>query len=142
MNSFERILATVNFENADRLPVIAQVFGHTAAIAGRTIRDYVTSGSELADCQIKALERYGYDAIFAVMDVNIETEALGSRLVYRSHDYPYVRDHAIPASFFREFEIPRLKKIFKAFGAAGASAGNCMVEASGLRASLEKVPHS
>ena len=232
MKSLERIQATVNFEQADRLPVIAQVFGHTAVIAGKTIRDYVTSGSELADCQIKALERYGYDAVFAVMDVNIETEALGSRLVYRSHDYPYVRDHAftkttnleavsvpdpssagrmpeilealrimrretggevlvvgcvlgpmtlatqlvgmeealymaiddpagfeklldfstrvairfgaaqveagahvplvfdpaasmavIPASFFREFELPRLKKIFKAFKAAGASAG-------------------
>ena len=94
MKSIERIQATVNFERADRLPVIAQVFGHTAVIAGKTIGDYVTSGSELAACQIRALERYGYDAVFAVMDVNIETEALGSRLVYRSHDYPYVRDHA------------------------------------------------
>jgi uroporphyrinogen decarboxylase len=232
MKSIERVQATVNFEPVDRLPVIAQVFGHTAVIAGMTIRDYVTSGSRLADCQIKALERYGYDAVFAVMDVNIETEALGSRLVYRSHDYPYVQDHAfagtenleaasipdphdagrmprileslrimrretgdeilvvgcvlgpmtlatqllgmekalylaiddpagferlldfstevairfgeaqfeagahvplvfdpsaslavIPASFFREFELPRLNKIFKAFKAAGASAG-------------------
>ena len=232
MKSIERVLATVNFERADRLPVIAQVFGHTAVIAGKTIYDYVTSGSKLADCQIRALERYGYDAVFAVMDVNVETEALGSRLVYRSNDYPYVRDHAfskatnldsvsipdpysagrmpeileslrimrretvdevfvvgcvlgpmtlatqlvgleealymaidnpdgferlldfsarvviefgsaqiesgahapmvfdpsasmavIPVSFFREFELPRLNKIFKAFKAAGASAG-------------------
>ena len=232
MKSIERVLATVNFERADRLPVIAQVFGHTAVIAGKTINDYVTSGSKLADCQLRALERYGYDAVFAVMDVNVETEALGSRLVYRSNDYPYVGDHAfskttnldavsipdiystgrmpeilealrimrretvdevlvvgcvlgpmtlasqlvgleealymaidnpdgferlldfstrvviefgsaqiesgahtplvfdpsasmavIPASFFREFELPRLNKIFKAFEAAGASAG-------------------
>jgi uroporphyrinogen decarboxylase len=214
------------------LPVIAQVFGHTAILAGKTIGDYVKSGSLLADCQLGALERYGYDAVFAVMDVNVETEALGSGLVYRSHDYPYVRDHAfskttnleavsmpdphtagrmpeilealrimrreagndvlivgcvlgpmtlatqlvgieealyyavddpegfeslldfstkvvirfgaaqvdagahvplvfdpaasaavIPASFFREFELPRLRQIFKALGAAGALAG-------------------
>jgi uroporphyrinogen decarboxylase len=232
MKSIERVQATINFEHADRLPVIPQVFGHAAVIAGKTIRDYVTSGSELADCQIKALERYGHDAVFAVMDSNIETEALGSRLVYRSHDYPYVQDYAfskttnlvavstpdpssagrmpeilqalrimrsetgdellvvgcvlgpmtlaaqlagieealylaiddpagfaklldfssrvairfgaaqveagahlplvfdpaasmavIPESFFREFELPRLNKIFKAFEAAGASAG-------------------
>jgi uroporphyrinogen decarboxylase len=232
MKSLERIQATLRFEHADRLPVIAQVFGHTAVMAGKTIRDYVTSGSELADCQIRALQRYGYDAVFAVMDVNIETEAMGSRLVYRSHDYPYVLEHVfsktanldafsipdpssagrmpeilealrimrretgdevlvvgcvlgpmtlatqlagmeealyleiddpasferlldfsarvavgfgaaqveagahtvlvfdpsasmavIPASFFREFELPRLNKIFKAFQAAGASAG-------------------
>ncbi len=94
MKSIERILATVNFEHADRLPVIAQVFGHTAVIAGKTIGDYVTSGAELAKCQLKSFERYGYDAVFAVMDVNVETEAIGSGLVYRSHDYPYVREFA------------------------------------------------
>ncbi len=93
MKSIERIVATVNFEHADRQPVIAQVFGHTAVTAGKTIGDYVTSGRLLADCQIKAHARYGYDAVFAVMDVNVETEALGSKLSYRSHDYPYVRDH-------------------------------------------------
>jgi uroporphyrinogen decarboxylase len=94
VKSIERIQAVVNFERADRLPVIAQVFGHTAVVAGKTIHDYVSRGSVLADCQIRALERYGYDAVFAVMDVNVETEALGSRLTYRSHDYPYVQDHA------------------------------------------------
>ena len=94
MKSIERIQATVNFEHADRLPVIAQVFGHTALIAGKTIHDYVTSGAELAKCQLTSLRRYGYDAVFAVMDVNVETEAMGSGLVYRSHNYPYVREFA------------------------------------------------
>ncbi len=93
MKSIERVLATVDFQPADRMPVIPQVFGHTALIAGKTIREYVLSGRELADCQLKALKRYGYDCIFAVMDVNIETEALGSKLVYSSDDYPYVQSH-------------------------------------------------
>ncbi len=89
------------------MPVIAQVFGHTAVIAGKTIRDYVMSGRELADCQIKALKRYGYDAVFAVTDLNIEAEAMGSRLVYRSHDYPYILDHAFSkASNLDAFSIP------------------------------------
>jgi len=94
MRSIERIQATVDFQPADRMPVIPQVFGHTAIIAGKTIQEYVLSGKELADCQIKALKLYGHDCVFAVMDVNIETEALGSKLVYRSHDYPYVQSHA------------------------------------------------
>ncbi len=94
MRSLDRIRATIDFKPADRLPVIAQVFAHTAVIAGKTILEYVSSGFQMAECQIKALERYGYDAIFAVMDVNIETEALGSRLVYRPNDYPYVQSHA------------------------------------------------
>lgn len=94
MNSIERIQAAVNFEATDRVPIIAQVFGHTAVIEGMTIQDYVRSGRQLADCQLKALARYSYDAVFAVMDVNVETEALGSRLVYRTDNYPYVQSPA------------------------------------------------
>ena len=32
------------------------------------------------------------------MDVNVETEAVGSRLVYRLNDYPYVQSHALTKS--------------------------------------------
>lgn len=94
MRSIERIQAAVAFQPTDRLPVIAQVFGHAAVVAGKTIHDYVRSGRELAHCQLKALDRYGYDCVFSVMDVNVETEALGSKLVYPLHDYPYVQSHA------------------------------------------------
>jgi uroporphyrinogen decarboxylase len=52
----------------------------------------------MADCQLAALGLYGYDAVFAVMDVNVETEALGSKLIYRHHDYPYVESHAFSTS--------------------------------------------
>ena len=94
MRSLERVQAAINLKPVDRLPVIAQVFAHTALIAGKTVEEYVTSGCRLAECQLKALERYGYDAVFAVMDVSVETEALGSRLVYRPDNYPYVQSHA------------------------------------------------
>jgi uroporphyrinogen decarboxylase len=94
MNSLDRIKAAIGFEASDRVPVIAQVFGHTAILAERNIRDYVQSGEVLAECQLRALERYGYDAVFGVTDTNVETEALGSEIVYRIEDYPYVRSHA------------------------------------------------
>jgi uroporphyrinogen decarboxylase len=54
----------------------------------------VQNGAVLADCQLKALERYGYDAVFALTDTNIETEALGAGIAFRIDDYPYVRSHA------------------------------------------------
>ena len=94
MNSLERVKAAVHFQASDRTPVIPQLFGHAAVIAGKTVDDYVRDGSVLADCQLRALERYDHDAVFAVMDVNVETEALGSVLTYRPPDYPYVRTHA------------------------------------------------
>jgi uroporphyrinogen decarboxylase len=123
VRSSDRIKAAINFEPADRLPVIAQVFAHTALIAGKTIQEYVSSGRQLAECQLKALERYGCDAIFAVMDVNIETEALGSQLVYRLNDYPYVESYAFTGNTNLEtLSTPdpstagRMPEILKALG--------------------------
>lgn len=95
MNSLERVQATVRFERADRVPVIAQVFGHAAVLAGVPLGDYVRDGERLAQCQIKALEHYGYDAVFALMDTSVEAEAAGSRLLYRDHMYPIVEQYAL-----------------------------------------------
>ncbi len=95
MNSIERINAAVSFETPDRVPVIAQIFGHAAVLTGVALGEYVRDGELLARCQIKALEHYGYDAVFAVMDVNVETEAVGSALEYRVDNYPFVKSYAL-----------------------------------------------
>ena len=95
MNSMERIKATLGFEKPDHVPVIAQVFGHAAVLAGVSLRDYLKDGELLARCQIQALKRYGYDAVFALMDTSVETEAVGSILTYPQDRYPYVKSYAL-----------------------------------------------
>ena len=75
----------------DRVPVIPQVFGHAAFINRVPLNDYLKDGRVLAECQVNAMERYGYDAVFAMMDVNVEAEAMGARLVYREGLYPYIK---------------------------------------------------
>jgi len=88
-------MAAVNFQAADRTPVIAQVFGHAATLADVSLGDYVRDGDLLARCQTQALQRYEYDAVFALMDVNVETEAIGSSLTYRTDQYPVVKTHIL-----------------------------------------------
>lgn len=95
MNSLARIKAALNFKQPDRVPVIAQVFGHAAILAGVALGDYARDGALLARCQLQALEYYGYDAVFALMDVNVETEAAGSVLTYRTDQYPIVKSHVL-----------------------------------------------
>ena len=97
MNSLERVRAAIDFGRTDRVPVIAQVFAHAASLEGITVDDYVRDGETLARCQLKALARYGYDAVFSVMDVSVETEAVGSILQYRRNQYPVVERHALSA---------------------------------------------
>ena len=90
MNSLERILAAASFQVPDRVPVIPQLFGHAARAAGVPLARYLTDGDLLADCQLAARAAYGSDALFALLDVNVETEALGSRLSYPKDGYPHV----------------------------------------------------
>lgn len=107
MNSIERVTAAVRFEKTDRMPVIPQVFGHAAVLSGVPLEHYVRRGDVLAGCQMKALQRYGYDAVFALMDTSVETEAAGSILTYRRDGYPSVASYALTdASGVGSLDIP------------------------------------
>ncbi len=94
MNSLERIAATIRFEKADRVPVIPQVFGYAGVMAGVSLDAYGQDGALIAQCQMKALEKHRYDAVFTVMDVNVEAEAFGSVLRYRKNQYPVIEKYA------------------------------------------------
>lgn len=95
MNSLDRINATLEDRYADQVPVIPQVFGHAATVTGVHLGEYIRDGSLLARCQMGALRRYGYDAVFALMDVSVETEAAGSVLRYTPGSYPTVRSYIL-----------------------------------------------
>ncbi len=106
MKSLERITTAVKFQKPDRFPVIAQVFGHAATLAGVTLGDYIRDGELLARCQLKALQQYGYDAVFAAMDLNVETEAVGSVLTYRENQYPFVKSYVAGAKHINNLVVP------------------------------------
>jgi uroporphyrinogen decarboxylase len=88
VTDLERILAAVRFEPADRLPVIAQLFGVAARFEGVGLNDYLTDGGILADCQVRARRRFGNGAVFALMDVAVEAEALGAEFTFHPDAYP------------------------------------------------------
>lgn len=94
MNGLQRVAAALQLQETDQVPVMAQVFGHAAMLAGVPLCDYVRDGEILARCQIQALRQYGYDAVFSVMDANVETEAAGSILRYSRSQYPVVERYA------------------------------------------------
>lgn len=98
MNSLERIGACIGFHETDRVPVIPQVFGHAAVIEGVPLDAYVQNGDLIARCQTRALERYGHDAVFTVMDVNVEAEAIGASVRYLKDAYPVIDTHPFTAA--------------------------------------------
>jgi uroporphyrinogen decarboxylase len=107
MNSIERITAAVTFGQPDRVPVIPQIFGHSAILAGHTLLDYVQNGETAADCQLQALARYDGDVVFAAIDTCIETEAIGGKIRFRPDIYPAVeRPPLTPEHDFGHLAFP------------------------------------
>jgi uroporphyrinogen decarboxylase len=94
-NSIERIAETIKFGSPDRVPVIPQIFGHSAIVSGNNFHDYLTKGEILAKSQLEALEYYGNDAVFGVMDVNVETNAMGSKLKFPQDLYPHISEYVL-----------------------------------------------
>ncbi len=111
MNSLERTIAAINFNKADHVPIIAPVFGHAAYFSDILLDKYLQDGKQLAQCQIQALEYYNYDAVFALMDVNVETEAMGSVLKYEHDSYATITSYAIssPSDIF-DLSLPDIAR--------------------------------
>lgn len=95
MNGLERVFAAVHFRPTDRLPAVPQLYGHAAYRCGVKLRDYLQDGALLARCQLDAQARYGHDAVFAFMDMSVETEAIGSSLRYHDDIYPDVARYVL-----------------------------------------------
>jgi len=95
MNPLERLRSVIRFQEVDRPCVIPELIGVTATLTGTPIKEYVTSGDTLADCQLAAQQMIGHDAVFAMADLCVEAEAIGCQVKYPSDNYPYVVKPAI-----------------------------------------------
>ncbi len=91
MTSYERLRATIDKQKTDRIPVIPEVGGVTSRVIGKDVIDYVKSGRVIADSQIAAQEKFGYDAVIAFADLSVEAEAIGCELSFSKNNYPYVK---------------------------------------------------
>jgi uroporphyrinogen decarboxylase len=107
VRAVERIRRTVAFQRCDRPPVIAQLFAHAATVSGRSVEAYLSSGALAAECQLEARAHYGHDAVFAVLDLTLEAEALGAGIQSRPGLYPAViRAPLSPESDFGRLAPP------------------------------------
>ena len=59
MNGYDRLLATIRGQAADRTPVAPQLFGHAARLCNVSLRDYGQSGAlGTAEAQAGTLDTY------------------------------------------------------------------------------------
>ena len=63
LTSRERVARVLAGELPDRVPVLMQNFQNTAYLAGMTLHEFCSSGARMAEAQLAAWERFGYDVI-------------------------------------------------------------------------------
>ena len=88
MTSLERIGATVQFQEPDRIPCVPLIGGASRRVCGVTYEEWAQDGELAAKCQIQAQELIGYDGIVAFLDLAVEAADFGQEVVYPMENTP------------------------------------------------------
>lgn len=78
MTGLERVRRAIRFESTDRVPVAPLLGAHAVALAGITYEAASADPVAQAYALLRATELYRPDAIFTLMDLTAEPEALGT----------------------------------------------------------------
>ncbi len=64
-------------------------------LCGKTVRDAVTNGRIHADAIIKLNEKYPADGVTVIMDLTVEAEAFGAKIIFPENEVPSVSERLI-----------------------------------------------
>jgi uroporphyrinogen-III decarboxylase len=96
ITGMDRLVAAINGEKSDRIPVFCNLLDQGAQELGMSIEQYYSRGEHVAEGQLKMREKYGYDNVWSLFYVGKEAELLGCREILFAEDGPpNVADHVI-----------------------------------------------
>jgi uroporphyrinogen decarboxylase len=90
LSSPERVRWVLEGRLPDRVPVLLQNFQNTAFLAGMRLSDFCQSGAAMAEAQLAAWDRFGYDVIDLENGTAAMAEALGCGVEYPDFEPPRV----------------------------------------------------
>ena len=104
----DRLLAAINGDTSDRIPVFCNLLDQGAKELGISMKEYYTSGERVAEAQLRMREKYGYDNVWSLFYVGKEAEMLGCReILFAENGPPNVKDYVIKTyDDVRRLEIP------------------------------------
>jgi uroporphyrinogen decarboxylase len=109
ITGMDRLLAAINGETADRIPVFCNLLDQgVKELAVNSLHDYYQNGEYVAEAQLKMREKYGYDNVWSLFYVGKEAELLGCNKILFSTDGPPNVEHFIIQSYedIHQLEIP------------------------------------
>ncbi|GBG57180.1 methylcobamide--CoM methyltransferase [Sporomusaceae bacterium FL31] len=95
MTAIERLVAYNNNQEVDRLPCVPIVGNTAARVIGVKVSDFRGNGRLIAEAQIAAYRRFGYDIIRIFTDLYTQAEAMGATVHYPEDETAYLETPAI-----------------------------------------------
>ncbi|MGI6238655.1 MAG: uroporphyrinogen decarboxylase family protein [Christensenellales bacterium] len=86
MNSMERITAALQHREPDRVPVYPILSGISRKLVGASYREWSTDADVCANALIRAAEEFEQDCIVTLIDLSVECDAWGQKLVYPENE--------------------------------------------------------
>jgi len=102
MTGLERMHRAVRFQPTDRVPVAPLLGTHAVALAGITYEAASADPKAQAHALLRAVELYRPDAIFTLMDLSVEPEALGAELMASVNRSRIVARHLPPEALLTD----------------------------------------
>lgn len=90
MNSLERILTTLGFQEPDRVPVLPVLLLQGAKALNLKLADYFQNAGHMAKGQEALMDRYGHDGVYGIPHVVEDIEPFGGQIVYCETGSPTV----------------------------------------------------
>lgn len=106
MNSKERVLKTLDFEEVDRTPWVPYAGVQTANLIGVNAEEYLKSADHIVAGILQAYEQYSPDALPVLFDIQMEAEAIGCELKWAENNPPAVATHILEEKDLSELTYP------------------------------------
>lgn len=107
MNSYERCLAAIQFQDVDRMPTDLHDFLMCAEESGMDFGEFVLDDSIMARMQISMWEEFGHDMLLVENGTAALAQALGCGVIYRKKGAPVAHTTAIKRlEDVRNLEMP------------------------------------
>ncbi|SMC31933.1 uroporphyrinogen decarboxylase family protein [Sporomusa malonica] len=123
MTPIERLTAYSQGKSVDRLPCVPIVGNTAARVIGVKVSELPVSGKLLAEAQIAAYRRFGYDIIRIFTDLYGQAEAMGAAIRYPKDETAYLDQPALadisqidrlsPADPYRDGNLPHQLEAMK-----------------------------
>lgn len=92
MNSFERVIHTLEGNTPDRPAVNPILMAFAASFIGRTYRDYYLDHKVLVESYLRCLEKFSFDMVMVISDPYRETEGFGATFEYPENAIPVLQE--------------------------------------------------